>query len=405
MNYLYLQNNLLTGEVPGSICDVNLDWSDPNNFNVDGNQLCPPYPDCLSPYVGYQNIVECPGVYDLWGGLYYAEGLVELDLSESELEGPIPSEIGNFINLTSLDLSNNQISGSIPDEIGYLTSLEYLDLSFNQLTGSIPASVGDLTMLTVLRLYVNSLSGALPAEIGNLNGLEYLNVFNNDLSGQIPSEIGNLEDLHSLYMHQNEFEGSLPDQFYQLTGLVQLYLNSNQFSGTISSELGGFQSLERLRMQNNSFSGDLPEDICALQLQWDDPTSFNITNNNFCAPYPSCIVGYEGDQDTTSCGEEVSISIDTEPMRFNIDRSYPNPFNPYTTVSYTIPYNVKVEMYISDIMGRRIVTLVNGKQDKGRKNVRWDGKNSNGRSVSAGVYYCTLSTDQFVKTHKLILLK
>ncbi len=405
LNYLYLHNNLLTGEIPGSICDVNLDWSDPNNFNVDGNQLCPPYPDCLSQYVGYQDIVECPGVYELWGGLYYAEGVVELDLSESELEGPIPSVIGNFINLTFLDLSNNQISGSIPDEIGNLTSLGHLDLSFNDLTGSIPASIGGLTMLTELRLYANSLSGALPTEIGNLNALQYLNVFNNDLSGVIPSEIGNLEELHSLYMHQNEFEGSLPDEFYELTELVQLYLNNNQFSGSISPNIGGFQSLERLRMQNNNFSGELSEEICDLPLQWDDPAAFNITNNNFCAPYPYCIDGYEGNQDTTSCGEDVYIQSEIEPMTFNIERSYPNPFNPYTVVTYTIPYNVKVQIYISDIVGRRVVTLVNGNQDRGRKNIKWDGRNSYGRSVSAGVYYCTLLTDQFIKTHKLVLLK
>ena len=92
-------------------------------------------------------------------------------------------------------------------------------------------------------------------------------------------------------------------------------------------------------------------------------------------------------------------------MTFNIERSYPNPFNPYTVVTYTIPYNVKVQIYISDIMGRRVVTLVNGNQDRGRKNIKWDGRNSYGRFVSAGVYYCTLLTDQFIKTHKLVLLK
>tara|TARA_B100000519_G_scaffold77236_1_gene66626 strand:- start:318 stop:938 length:621 start_codon:yes stop_codon:yes gene_type:complete len=206
-------------------------------------------------------------------------------------------------------------------------------------------------------------------------------------------------------MHQNEFEGPLPDEFYQLTNLEQIYLNSNQFSGTISSQLSGLQSLERLRMHNNNFSGELPEEVCELQLDWDDPSTFNISNNNFCEPYPTCIIGFEGDQDTSSCGEEVSISDDSQPLSLNIARSYPNPFNPYTTIEYTIPYQVKVQMYISDIIGRKVVTLVSGIEYPGSKKIQWDGRNSSGLPVSAGVYYCTLSTENTVKTYKLILLK
>jgi hypothetical protein len=56
---LYLDDNQLTGEIPESICDLNIDWSNPNNFSVTDNQLCPPYPECIEDYVGEQDTSDC----------------------------------------------------------------------------------------------------------------------------------------------------------------------------------------------------------------------------------------------------------------------------------------------------------------------------------------------------------
>ncbi|SVB75962.1 uncharacterized protein METZ01_LOCUS228816, partial [marine metagenome] len=67
--------------------------------------------------------------------------LIGLDLPGNQLTGPIPSEIGNLINLTTLALSSNQLTGSIPPEIGNLTNLGWLGLGDNQLTGIIPDEI------------------------------------------------------------------------------------------------------------------------------------------------------------------------------------------------------------------------------------------------------------------------
>jgi hypothetical protein len=56
---LWLQNNQLTEEIPETICDLNIDFSHPNSFNISNNQLCPPYPECIEDYVGYQDTSEC----------------------------------------------------------------------------------------------------------------------------------------------------------------------------------------------------------------------------------------------------------------------------------------------------------------------------------------------------------
>jgi hypothetical protein len=60
--WLNFVHNQLTGEIPESICDLNMNWSDPNNFNISENQLCPPYPDCIEAYAGEQDTSGCDQV-------------------------------------------------------------------------------------------------------------------------------------------------------------------------------------------------------------------------------------------------------------------------------------------------------------------------------------------------------
>ena len=58
--WLNFVHNELSGEIPSSICNIDMNWSNPDNFNIYENQLCPPYPECLSEeVVGYQDILEC----------------------------------------------------------------------------------------------------------------------------------------------------------------------------------------------------------------------------------------------------------------------------------------------------------------------------------------------------------
>jgi len=56
---LKLVLNNLTGVIPESICDLNVNWSFLSNFNISENQLCPPYPSCIENYVGNQDTSGC----------------------------------------------------------------------------------------------------------------------------------------------------------------------------------------------------------------------------------------------------------------------------------------------------------------------------------------------------------
>jgi Leucine-rich repeat (LRR) protein len=59
LTYLSLHDNQLTGEIPESICDLNVNWSSSSSFRIYNNQLCPPYPFCIEPYVGEQDTSDC----------------------------------------------------------------------------------------------------------------------------------------------------------------------------------------------------------------------------------------------------------------------------------------------------------------------------------------------------------
>ena len=119
-------------------------------------------------------------------------GLFELCLDINFLQGPIPPELGNLANLEVLDLYDNFFEGSIPAELGQLTFLFELFLDDNFLTGSIPSSLGSLSSLEVLVLAENFLSGPLPTGITQLRNLLALDVYDNSLSGSVPTGLGGL---------------------------------------------------------------------------------------------------------------------------------------------------------------------------------------------------------------------
>ena len=56
---LYLLNSGLTGEIPVSICDLDILWDVNNFFDISENQFCPPYPSCIVEYIGDQDITNC----------------------------------------------------------------------------------------------------------------------------------------------------------------------------------------------------------------------------------------------------------------------------------------------------------------------------------------------------------
>jgi len=93
------------------------------------------------------------------------------------------------------------------------------------------------------------------------------------------------------------------------------------------------------------------------------------------------------------------------PNKFVLKGNYPNPFNPTTTIQFSLPSTQNVKLVIYDILGRRIKTLLNSNLNKGNYKVQWNGKNDFGSSVSSGVYLYTIRADNKMLSGKMILQK
>jgi hypothetical protein len=88
-----------------------------------------------------------------------------------------------------------------------------------------------------------------------------------------------------------------------------------------------------------------------------------------------------------------------------LEQNFPNPFNPQTTLAYSVKDASDVSLVIYDVAGRRVRELVNEHRKAGVYKVVWDGRDGKGTQVASGVYFYKLAAGSFVDTKKMIMLK
>jgi hypothetical protein len=101
----------------------------------------------------------------------------------------------------------------------------------------------------------------------------------------------------------------------------------------------------------------------------------------------------------------VGIADKMPPVAYRLHQNHPNPFNPTTTIRYEIPRATRTRLAIYDVGGRLIRVLVDGDLPAGRHEALWDSVNDHGWTVASGVYFYRLTTDDFVRTKKMVLMK
>ncbi len=93
-------------------------------------------------------------------------------------------------------------------------------------------------------------------------------------------------------------------------------------------------------------------------------------------------------------------TTDEVPSDYRLLQNFPNPFNPNTSISYQLPADGYVTLKVYDLLGKEIATLVDGHNDAGYYRINFDAS-----SLSSGFYFYRLSTENYVSTMKMLLIK
>ncbi len=105
-------------------------------------------------------------------------------------------------------------------------------------------------------------------------------------------------------------------------------------------------------------------------------------------------------------GDVQTDAVDSSTPAVNsLDPNYPNPFNPATTIRFSLEEYGHVSLRIHDVSGRLVKTLVDGMLDAGLHRVIWDGRNEKDELMASGVYFYHLILNGFDKSQKMVLLR
>jgi len=96
---------------------------------------------------------------------------------------------------------------------------------------------------------------------------------------------------------------------------------------------------------------------------------------------------------------EIEVDV-TTPIEYALEQNYPNPFNPSTVIKYSIPQDGMVTLYVFNLLGEKVATLVNGVQQAGRYEANFDAS-----KLASGIYVYTINAGSFNSVKKMVLMK
>jgi minor extracellular serine protease Vpr len=153
-----------------------------------------------------------------------------------------------------------------------------------------------------------------------------------------------------------------------------------------------------------------------IKLRSDTPTSATQTNRsssydgfvwkNLLESAPSTAANLRMRAIVVSSSGLVSVeNTGSVPKEFQLAQNFPNPFNPSTTIRYSVPVQSQIRLRVFDLIGREVASLVDQQQGVGSYSVNWSGADNLGVPLSSGVYFYRLESAGQQLTRKMILLK
>ena len=184
----------------------------------------------------------------------------------------------------------------------------------------------------------------------------------------------------------------------------------------LSVDFDGDDESSDFHVQFVKFLGNEPVDVVEMEL--DALMSGNITLYNSGIEYDKVLMVVTDtytsySQVTYSFEATNSVSADDEEVNISPQNSitnYPNPFNPSTNISFTLTGNNSndAEIEIFNLKGQIIksfTVILSGVEGTEQHSVYWDGTDQTSKPVSSGIYYYKISSGEFIKTKKMLLLK
>jgi len=93
------------------------------------------------------------------------------------------------------------------------------------------------------------------------------------------------------------------------------------------------------------------------------------------------------------------------PLNVTLKGNYPNPFNPETTIQYSVKETANVKIDVYNTKGQKVKTLVNEQKVAGDHTALWQGKDDSGNDVASGVYFYRLTSQNNTTAKKMLLIK
>ncbi len=154
-----------------------------------------------------------------------------------------------------------------------------------------------------------------------------------------------------------------------------------------------FQEHITVRANDNSFYSG-----AAAPAPWEFTHTFTSAGNNpyYCEPHQG--MGMTG---TIIVTDPVGVQYEEiVANKFELKQNYPNPFNPSTRINYSVPSASFINLKVFDILGNEVALLVNEEKPAGEYQLEFDAS-----ELTGGVYFYQLTSNSFVDTKKMILMK
>ncbi len=240
--------------------------------------------------------------------------------------------------------------------------------------------------------------------------------------GSVSVSVGGIDsfDPHaSFFIHaRNLFDSETGDYFEELqidigmnTGSITVILQSCSESPPGCWHLGASLTPIDLDCWTIStlwleFGGSFIEVRLSFEGDVDDCNGNGISDAVDLAAHPDWDWNNDGLIDNCQQGGGLTGVPSGGSRNADLHDAYPNPFNPQTTISFSLPERRGVWLRVFDVSGRLVRVLIGGDvQDQGRHETVWNGRDDAGRRVAGGAYFYRLDTGGYSETKRMVLVK